>query len=133
MGVLGGGRDEWGNSQVAGRVWCRVSSVVYLHSVASFVFIFSILLFVSSIKHDRIDECGGRGSWPRVGGEDGLTQEDALSWLGGGNGLARVEMRQHSSGDAVDGGDKYVEVVVGMGGGTGAREERDVAMGVGFI
>ena len=82
-GVLGGGRDERGNSRVAGRVWCRVSSVVYLHSVASFVFIFSILLFVSSIKHDRIDECGGRGSWPRVGGEAGLTQEDALSWLGG--------------------------------------------------
>ena len=47
--------------------------------------------------------------------------------------MARVEMRQHSLGDAVNGGDKYVEVVVGMGGGTGAREERDVAMGVGFI
>ena len=26
MGVLGGGRDEQGNSRVAGRVWCRVSS-----------------------------------------------------------------------------------------------------------
>ena len=47
--------------------------------------------------------------------------------------MARVEMRQQSSGDAVDGGDKYVEVVVGMGGGTGAREERDVAMGVGIL
>ena len=42
-------------------------------------------------------------------------------------------MRQHSSGDAPDGGDEYVEVVVSMGGGTGVREERDVAMGVGFI
>jgi hypothetical protein len=58
---------------------------------------------------------------------------DALSWLVGGDGLARVEMRQHSLVDTADSGDKYVEVVVGMGDGTGAREEWDVAMGVGFI
>jgi len=45
----------------------------------------------------------------------------------------RVKMRQHLSGGAADGGDEYVEVVVGMGGRTGTREERDVAMGVGFV
>ena len=42
-------------------------------------------------------------------------------------------MRQQLLGDAADGGDKYVEMVVGMGGGIGAQEERNVAMGVGFI
>ena len=56
--VLGGGRDEQGicglrmlQTGTGGGDGARVSSVICL--AVSCVFIFNILLFVSSIKHDR--------------------------------------------------------------------------------